>query len=296
MYPLDRRIIAFHLYSLLSSVRKTALLAKVSRSTVHRWLKQPERKQYTRKTVSKSSLVVETIKMTIQSDPFISLCKLQSLIQTTLGIQLSKEFVRTVLKRNNYTKKKARFYGEPKGLKDKTMTFLEKRNVLIQQGRTIVSIDETSFGRSGAPVFGYSKKGEKLFVRKNRPNLKNTSVVACFNKDGLIGKQSKQGSFTKTSFLEFLKKLSLEPNTVILLDNASIHHSNVVKEFASANQLSLLYTPPYSPWYNPIEFCFSIVKRAYYKTQDVESSFSQLTRQHCNAFFSKSLCCHDNKI
>lgn len=298
MYPLDRRKIALHLYSLFSSVRKTGLLVKVSHSTVHRWVKNPERKQYTRKqhAFSKTTLVVETIKTALQCNPFISLVGLKLLVQQVMNVTLSKELVRTVIHRSGFSKKKARFYGEPKDLETKTVLFIQKRDELIREGYSFVSIDETSFGRSGASIFGYSQRGTKLYVRKNVPNLKNTSVVACVSKNGLVGKQKVIGSFTQTSFLKYLEDLSLEPKTVILLDNASIHHSKIVKNFANDHELILLYTPPYSPWYNPIELCFSIVKRMYYKSQDIETSFETLSQQHCNAFFNKSLNCGYLKI
>ena len=39
MYPIDRRKLAIHVYSLFSSLRKTARILQVSHSTVSRWLK-----------------------------------------------------------------------------------------------------------------------------------------------------------------------------------------------------------------------------------------------------------------
>jgi transcriptional regulator of aromatic amino acid metabolism len=44
MYPLDRRLLAQHVYSLVPSLRRTAVLLKVSHTTVARWLGQPQRK------------------------------------------------------------------------------------------------------------------------------------------------------------------------------------------------------------------------------------------------------------
>jgi transposase len=70
-----------------------------------------------------------------------------------------------------------------------------------------------------------------------------------------------EGSFNKERFLNFLKDLSLlPPGTVILLDNVSFHHSLVVKDIAKQHSLVLLYTPPYSPCFNPIEGVFSIIR------------------------------------
>ena len=50
MYPLDRRKLAIHVYSLFNSLWKVAKILKVSHTTVSRWLRNPEKK-YTRKVV-----------------------------------------------------------------------------------------------------------------------------------------------------------------------------------------------------------------------------------------------------
>jgi transposase len=59
-------------------------------------------------------------------------------------------------------------------------------------------------------------------------------------------------------FLQFLKNvLVLYPNKriVMILDNAKIHHANLLKDFLSENsdKLTLVFLPPYSPNLNKIE-------------------------------------------
>jgi transposase/predicted transcriptional regulator len=299
MYPLDRRKVAVRIYSLLSSLRKTALLLNISHSSVSRWLKSPEQKVYTRKDktkILKSDAIVETIKATVASNPFTSLVDLKCLIKETLHIEVSKELIRIAIKVNGFSKKRARFYGEPKNLEQKTYDFLEQRDEYIASGFPFVSIDEASFGRSGTVVKGYSKRGSKLFIRKNVQRVTTVSALVCVSNQGLVSKSLVKGSFNTELFLEFVNNLNLVPNTVLLLDNVSFHHSKVVKEFARLKDLILLYTPPYSPWYNPIEFCFSIIKRHYYKHQHIEHAFNSLSKDHCDAFFRKSLNCGHLKI
>jgi transposase len=45
------------------------------------------------------------------------------------------------------------------------------------------------------------------------------------------------------------------------MDNASIHRGDLVDETLEALGIIPLYVPPYSPWFNPIEKCFSSVKQ-----------------------------------
>jgi transposase len=277
----------------MKSLRKTAKLLQVSHSSIQRWIKHPEKKTYTKKTIIqyKSIVIVDIIKLSIINDPFISLCKLKELIQDTMKIEVSKELIRIAIHRLGITKKKARFYGAPSTLPKQTEEFIIKRQQFLNEGRNFISIDETSFGRNGINVRGYSKKGEKLYIKKKNARMTTSSAVVAVSKNNIEGINRLHGSFNSDKFLDFISFLNLQPKTVILLDNVKFHHSKKVKEFCQQQMLDLLYVPPYSPWFNPIELCFSIIKREFYKHQDIDRAFHSITSFHLNAFFSKSLTC-----
>ena len=90
MYPLDRRKLAMHIYSLFNSLRKAAKIMKVSHTTVSRWLKNPDKKKYTRKTVPKSVLIIETLRASITNDPFISILSMKQIIKDTFDLSLKR--------------------------------------------------------------------------------------------------------------------------------------------------------------------------------------------------------------
>jgi transposase len=176
-----------------------------------------------------------------------------------------------------------------KSLHDKTKCFFQDRTSLLSHNRKFVSIDETSFGRNGVNIKGYSQKGTKLFIQKAAPTMTTTSVIACVSNNSILATKAMKGSFNTQLFLDFLMNLNLPSQTIVLLDNVKYLHSRVVKDYAISQGIELLYVPPYSPWFNPIELCFSIVKRHYYKTLDIEGSFQMLTSQHCKSFIDRSL-------
>jgi transposase len=290
MYPLDRRTIAIHIYSLLGSLRKTAKLLLVSHSTISRWLKTPQKKQYTFKCRSsiKSDIIVDVIKCTLKANPFTSLRKLQNVIATTLDITVSLELIRLAIKKLGFTKQTARFYGQPKDLEVKTKVFLEQRDQYLSEGRHFVSIDETSFGRKTSTVKGYSPKNQKLFIKSKQPRVSTVSSICGVSRNSIHHVEYKTSINTEI-FLQFLRSLQLKSKTVVLLDNVKFHHSKSIKDFCFSNDITLLYVPPYSPWFNPIELCFSIVKRTFYQVQDIETSYKSLTVSHLNRFFDRSL-------
>lgn len=110
MYPLDRRRVALHVYSIVGSLRKTAKLVDVCHTTVGRWIKHPGRRPYTqRRATTKAGLVGEAIRAAVACNPFVSTNKVRKLLLDTMSVSVSRELVRVVIKRQGLTRKKARF-------------------------------------------------------------------------------------------------------------------------------------------------------------------------------------------
>ena len=89
------------------------------------------------------------------------------------------------------------------------------------------------------------------------------------------------------------------PRSVALMDNCSIHHVDAVTDLFEAAGIKVIFLPPYSPDYNPIELAFSSVK--YYlkehhvvmqAMQDtiplIKCAFDHISPEMCNSWIS---CC-----
>src|SRR2546421_9587697 len=77
----------------------------------------------------------------------------------------------------------------------------------------------------------------------------------------------KQGYHNTESFLDWINTRLLpncQPfpgsNSVIIMDNVSIHCDPRVSEAIGAHRCLIRYLPPYSPDFNPIEMSFSVLK------------------------------------
>ena len=69
-----------------------------------------------------------------------------------------------------------------------------------------------------------------------------------------------EGTTKSGRFQSFINNLPWSyDDTVILLDNAAIHKTKEVRH-AMNNYCGVIFTPPYSPEYNPIENVFSALK------------------------------------
>lgn len=60
------------------------------------------------------------------------------------------------------------------------------------------------------------------------------------------------------------------PNSTVIMDNCSIHHVEEVTKLINEVGAIVHYLPPYSPDFNPIEWCFSKVKKV---AMDVQISY-----------------------
>jgi transposase len=262
---------------------------KTSHSTIWRWIKNPIPKQRKKVKALKSDAIVNMIRSSIIANPLTSICDLKEMVKDVLGLDVSKELIRVAIAKMNFTKKKVHFYGQPKNLQEKTNNFINLRNTYLREGKEFFAIDETSFGRNGVVTQGYSPKGKRLFVRKRLPRITTETAIVCVTRDNIIGIKRHVGSVNRTTFLQFLHELDIPKGAVVLMDNVSFHHCITVTNFLSERGINILYTPPYSPWFNPIEMCFSVVKRSYYKNKSIEQAFCSLTKHHLGAFFEKSL-------
>jgi transposase len=88
--------------------------------------------------------------------------------------------------------------------------------------------------------------------------------------------------------------------SVLVLNNARIHHDNDLIEYVEAFDSYIEFLPPYSPDFNSVETCFSVVKSFLKKYRDFVHSCSdakypllvacsQITPQMAAEFFKNSI-------
>lgn len=92
----------------------------------------------------------------------------------------------------------------------------------------------------------------------------------------------------------------VDPNSVVIMDNFSVHHVSGVDSCIEDVGALVHYLPPYSPDYNPIEMLFGKVKSAIRAmelelsaTDDIEtivlSAFATVTAEDCENWINA--CC-----
>ena len=127
----------------------------------------------------------------------------------------------------------------------------------------LVFIDETSAATNMARRYGRARRGERVVAAVPYGHRKTTTFVAGLRQDGLIAPLVLDGAMNGESFLAYVRQFlvpCLRRGDIVIMDNLSSHKSRGVRDAIEAAGATLLYLPPYSPDFNPIEQAFAKLK------------------------------------
>ena len=114
-----------------------------------------------------------------------------------------------------------------------------------------------------ARLRGRARRGERLVGKIPHGHWKTTTFVAGLRSDALTAPCVIDGPMNGNTFLAYVEQIlapSLKPGDIVVLDNLSAHKVARVREAVEAAGARLLYLPPYSPDFNPIEQLFAKIK------------------------------------
>lgn len=132
----------------------------------------------------------------------------------------------------------------------------------IDPARLIV-VDESGSTISMTRTHGYSLRGQRVSERVPRNRGTVTTILAALTLCGLEVAMTVVGGTNGDVFLAFVLQVLLpivKPGDIVLLDNLKAHKDERVKEAIEAAGAQLVFLPPYSPDFSPIEPAFSKVK------------------------------------
>ena len=111
--------------------------------------------------------------------------------------------------------------------------------------------------------YGRAPKGERLRAAIPHGHWKTTTFVAGLRLQGLVAPFVFDGPITAVAFEAYVEQFlvaELKPGDIVVMDNLSSHKRPQVAALIEAAGASLLYLPPYSPDFNPIEKLFAKFK------------------------------------
>ena len=114
-----------------------------------------------------------------------------------------------------------------------------------------------------ARLRGRCRRGERLIGKVPHGHWKITTFVAALRHDAITAPLVIDNPMTSLIFRAYLEQClvpTLKLGDIVVMDNLSSHKSDAVREIIEAAGAELLYLPPYSPDFNPIEQAFAKVK------------------------------------
>ena len=127
----------------------------------------------------------------------------------------------------------------------------------------LVFLDESGVNIDMVRRYGRAKNKNRVndYAPVNTP--KKTTLVSSVRLDGTQAYEFFQGSLNGKNFLSYVKNTlipTLKKGDIVVMDNLSCHKVKGVKEAIEEAGASVLYLPPYSPDFNPIEMMWSKMK------------------------------------
>ena len=129
--------------------------------------------------------------------------------------------------------------------------------------KRLVFVDEMGSNTSLHELYAYSPRGERAYCSVARNRGKNTTLLSSMSLSGMGPSMVVEGGTNGAVFEGYLREVlvpALREGDVVVMDNLSVHKSERVRELIEGAGAQLIYLPPYSPDFNPIEEAFAKIK------------------------------------
>lgn len=129
--------------------------------------------------------------------------------------------------------------------------------------RRLVFVDECSTNIALTRLYARAPKGERAFGHAPRNWGKNVTLICSMGAEGIGAAMSVEGATDGAAFETYVKHFlapTLEAGQIVVMDNLQVHKMKRVRELVEDAGAEVLFLPPYSPDFSPIEEAFSKMK------------------------------------
>ena len=270
-------------------------------SSVYRIVKQKRDtgcvKLQTNKRGRKSVLTEKDLKNIsglIDSQPDITINE----IIEKLELKATNETVRKAVIKMGYKYKKKSLHASERERPD---VIYERKNWIGHlpeyDKNRLVFIDESGVNTDLARIYGRAIDGERCVDKVPLNTPQNTTILSSVRYNGETVYTVYQGGTTSDKFADYLKNTlapTLHKDDIVIMDNMRTHHSKEVKKIIEELKINVVYLPPYSPDFNPIEKMWSKIKSILRKLKvrvlenlpdAIKYSFSKVCESDCLGWF-----------
>jgi transposase len=149
-----------------------------------------------------------------------------------------------------------------------------------------------------ARLYGRAPRGKRCRAPVPHGHWKTTTFVGGLTLDGVVAPMTIDGAMTGAAFLAYVEQVlvpTLRPGDIVILDNLPAHKPVAIRQAIEAAGAVMLFLPPYSPDFNPIEMAFSKIKASLRKAaartvlalwEAIRDAIDAVTPQDAQSFFT----------
>jgi transposase len=168
--------------------------------------------------------------------------------------------------------------------------------------KDLIFIDESGVNLTLTRLFARSPKGQRAYGTRPQKRGKNVSMIGAISLSGVVAQINLIGSTDGLTFEAFISQRlvpQLWVGACVVMDNCSIHKGAEIEALLNQAGARLIYLPPYSPDFSPIENCWSKIKRVLRSieartypdlAQAIQSAFEQVSLNDLRNWFTH--CCY----
>lgn len=237
----------------------------------------------------------------VVDQPGIYLREIQQYLLEETGTSVSLPTLCNFLCKQGFSRQKMVRVSVGRSLESRTKFWEE---VSIFNTEMFVFIDESGSDRRDClRKFGYSLRGEPARALQFYNRGKHITALAAMSTEGVLECTLLEGGVCADNFQTFLEEKlctilypfnGINPHSIIILDNAAIHHASGVIDLLENLGVLIYFLPAYSPDMNPIEQLFAKVKlclKTYeleHPHEDLETlllmAFTEVTSSECQGW------------
>jgi len=238
----------------------------------------------------------------VEAHPDWTLDELRAEVAQQCGVTVSRATMCRVMKRLRMTRKKKALHPSDK-MSERVQRLRgeyweEIRDIRVED---LVFIDESGVNLGLIRLFAWALQGQRAHGEQPKRG-KNVSVVAGLSLAGVVASGVILGAFDGLSFEAFVATRlvpNLWPGACVVMDNCSIHKGDAIRELIEAAGARLVYLPPYSPDFSPIENFWSKLKSILRKlgartyqalSEALETAFKDISEADVKSWFTH--CCY----
>lgn len=125
-------------------------------------------------------------------------------------------------------------------------------------------LDESGATTEMTRRYGRAARGERIGEAIPAGHWRTLTLLGALTVEGVLASMTVESPTDGDVFRAFLEQVlcpRLQPGQVVILDNLGAHKVAGVRELVEARGARLVYLPPYSPDFNPIEQAWSKIKQ-----------------------------------